>query len=76
MKRIPIKLVSVVLALVLSVSVAVASSYAWMVLSGSPAVSGIQVGIGGGNTVLIAPDIREVLKMDPCIITPVTFPIE
>ena len=62
MKRIPIKLVSVVLALVLSVSVAVASSYAWMVLSGSPAVSGIQVGIGGGNTVLIAPDIREVAE--------------
>jgi hypothetical protein len=31
-----------------------------MVLSSSPVVSGIQVGIGGGNTVLIAPDIREV----------------
>lgn len=43
----------------LSVTVVVASSYAWMVLSSSPAVAGIQVGIGGGNTVLIAPDIRE-----------------
>ena len=54
------KLISVVLVLILSVSVVMASSYAWMVLSSSPAVSGIQVAIGGGNTVLIAPDIQEV----------------
>ena len=46
--------------LVLAVSVVAASSYAWMVLSSSPAVTGIQVAIGGGNTVLIAPDIQEV----------------
>ena len=58
MNKIHIKLISVVLTLMLSVSVVVASSYAWMVLSSSPVVSGIQVGIGGGNTVLIAPDIR------------------
>jgi len=43
----------------LSVCVVVASSYAWMVLSGNPAVEGIQVSIGGGNTVLIAPDIKK-----------------
>lgn len=62
MKKIHIKLISVVLTLMMSVSVVVASSYAWMVLSSSPVVSGIQVGIGGGNTVLIAPDIREVAE--------------
>ncbi len=62
MKKIYIKLISVVLTLVLSVSVVAASSYAWMVLSGNPAVAGIQVGIGGGNTVMIAPDIREVAQ--------------
>lgn len=54
------KLIAVVFALAVSVCVVMASSYAWMVLSSSPAVSGIQVGIGGGNTVLIAPDIKEV----------------
>lgn len=62
MNKIHIKLISVVLTLILSVTVVVASSYAWMVLSSSPAVAGIQVGIGGGNTVLIAPDIREVAE--------------
>ena len=62
MNKIHVKLISVVLTLFLSISVVVASSYAWMVLSSSPAVMGIQVGIGGGNTVLIAPDIREVAK--------------
>lgn len=58
MRKIQIKFIAVILTLTLSVSVVVASSYAWMVLSSSPAVAGIQVGIGGGNTVLIAPDIR------------------
>lgn len=62
MKQIHLKLVSVILALMLSVSVVGASSYAWMVLSGNPAVAGIQVGIGGGSTVLIAPDITEEAK--------------
>ena len=60
MNKIYIKLISVVLALVFSVTVVFAASYAWLVLSQSPAVTGIQVAIGGGNTILIAPNIREV----------------
>lgn len=47
------------IALLLSVSVLIMSSYAWMVLSSSPAATGIQVIIGGGNTILIAPNITE-----------------
>lgn len=59
MTKIHIKLISVALALLLSVSVVIASSYAWLVLSSNPVATGIQVAIGGGNTVLIAPNIRE-----------------
>lgn len=59
MTKIYVKLIAMALALVLSVSVVIMSSYAWMVLSESPAVSGIQVAIGGGNTILVAPNIRE-----------------
>lgn len=59
MKKIHIKLISVVLTLILSVSVVAASSYAWLVLSNNPVATGVQVAIGGGNTVLIAPNIRK-----------------
>ena len=59
MKKLYMKLISMVLVLILSISVLAASSYAWMVLSSSPAITGIQVAIGGGNTVLIAPNIQE-----------------
>lgn len=45
----------------MSVSVVVVSSYAWFVLSGNPVATGIQVTIGGGNTILVAPDITEVV---------------
>ncbi len=47
------------LALTLSVSVLIMSSYAWMVLSSNPAATGIQVIIGGGNTILIAPNMEH-----------------
>lgn len=57
MNKIHIKLIAMALALTLSVSVLIMSSYAWMVLSSSPAATGIQVIIGGGNTILIAPNV-------------------
>lgn len=60
MSKIQIKLITVALALVLSVSVVVASSYAWLVLSANPVATGIQVAIGGGNTILVAPDVKAV----------------
>lgn len=59
MRKVYIKLIAMALALILSVTVVIMSSYAWLVLSGSPTVSGIQVAIGGGNTILTAPNIRE-----------------
>lgn len=59
MRKIYLKLIAISLTLILSVSVMAMSSYAWLVLSGNPAVSGIQVVIGGGNTILIAPDVTK-----------------
>lgn len=58
MNKIQMKLIAMALALTLSVSVVIMSSYAWMVLSSNPAATGIQVVIGGGNTILIAPNIE------------------
>lgn len=59
MRKVYFKLIAMALALILSVTVVIMSSYAWLVLSGNPTVSGIQVAIGGGNTILMAPNIRE-----------------
>ena len=57
MTKIYIKLIAMSLALILSVSVVVMSSYAWLVLSGNPVATGIHVAIGGGNTILTAPNV-------------------
>ena len=58
MKKIYFKLIVMLVVLLLSVSVVVMSSYAWLVLAGNPAATGIQVAIGGGNTILTAPNVR------------------
>lgn len=59
MNKIYFKLIAMSLALILSVTVVLMSTYAWLVLSSSPAVTGIHVAIGGGNTILTAPNIRQ-----------------
>ena len=59
MQKIYLKLIAVLLALLVSVAMVIVSSYAWLVLAGNPAVTGIQVAIGGGNTILMAPNVRE-----------------
>ena len=61
MNKIYFKLIAITLTLVLSVSVVVMSSYAWFVLSGNPVATGIQISIGGGNTILVAPDMTQVV---------------
>ena len=61
MKKIYSKLILITITLVLSVAVVAVSSYAWLLLSSNPVATGIQVTIGGGNTILIAPDVAEVV---------------
>lgn len=62
MRKIYPKLIAMGILLSLSVSVVAMASYAWMVLSSSPVVSGIQVAIGGGNTILVAPDVTQTVN--------------
>ena len=59
MKKIYTKLIVIALALILTISVIAVSSYAWFVLSSNPAVEGMDIAIGGGNTILIAADMTE-----------------
>ena len=53
------KLVAAVMALILTAVMIVTVSYAWFTISESPAVEGIQITIGGSNTILIAPDLSK-----------------
>ena len=57
MRKIYIKLIAMSMALILSVTMVIMTSYAWLVLSGNPVATGIQVAVGGGNTILTAPDV-------------------
>ena len=54
------KLVAAIMALTLTVVMVVTVSYAWMTLSATPVAEGIQITIGGGNTILIAADYAVV----------------
>lgn len=57
MNKVIRKLFAAIMALVLTVVMVATVSYAWFTLSDTPVVDGIQVTIGGGNTILIAPDL-------------------
>lgn len=57
MKKLLPKLIASILALAVSASLVAMSSYAWYAMSVSPEVGGIQINIGGTDTILVAPDI-------------------
>ena len=57
-----IKLITVAVLVVIALVVVVASSYAWLSLSAAPSVSGLQINIGGKNTILIAPDVTKTVE--------------
>ena len=54
------KLIAIFIMLVMSLSLVTVTSYAWLVLSESPAVEGISLVIGGSDTIKLASDITEV----------------
>ena len=56
------KLIASAFALVLAAVMVVTMSYAWMTLSTSPIAEGMQITIGGGNTILIAADQTETIN--------------
>ena len=57
MKKVYTKLFITVISLLVSSTMVISVSYAWLVLSKSPAVNGISVMIGGGKTILLAADM-------------------
>lgn len=59
MNKIYGKIAVIATQLILALSMVVMSSYAWMSLSTNPSVEGIQIAIGGGNTILVAADVAE-----------------
>lgn len=59
MRKIYMKLIGSVLSVAIAFSMIIGASYAWLTLSDSPAVNGINVSIGGGNTILLAADLTE-----------------
>ena len=56
MKKVYTKLLLTLTALIVSGVLVVSVSYAWLVMSNNPVAEGIQVTIGGGNTILVAAD--------------------
>ena len=56
-KAVSMKLMAMALLLLVSIVTVVSASFAWFTLSENPMVSGIQVSLSGGNTILIAPDL-------------------
>ena len=62
MKKIYMKLVASVLSIMMSLTMVVGATFAWLVLSQSPVVNGISVTIGGGKTILLAADLTETIK--------------
>ena len=60
MKKAYNKLVALSLLLVMALAVVTMSSYAWFTMSGNPVVSGIQINIGGSNTIKVASDVQIV----------------
>ena len=61
MKNLHLKLIAISVALFLSVAAVVTVSYAWLVLSVSPEIQGMQISIGGGTSILVAADLQKTL---------------
>lgn len=56
-KKAYIKIACTAAALLCAMTMIVMSSYAWLTASTSPVAEGIQVAVGGGSTILLAPDL-------------------
>ena len=59
MKKVYTRLLFTCISLLTAIVMIASVSYAWLVLSKSPAVNGISVLLGGGQSILLAPDMTE-----------------
>lgn len=54
-----LKLTALALMVIMSLTVAVTSTYAWLTMSSSPVLEGLRVTVGGDNTIKVAADISD-----------------
>lgn len=57
MKKIYLKLAASVMSILMAFTMIIGATYAWLTLSKSPAVNGINVTISGGKTIMLAADL-------------------
>ena len=74
MKRVYSKVFLTAIALLVSATMIMSVSYAWMVLSQNPAVSGISVVVGGSKTILLAPDLTQTVTADDGTVQTLHYP--
>ena len=60
------KLLAASLAVIISIVLIVTVTFAWTTLSTAPLAEGIQISIGGGNTILIAPNVEQTVGDSVC----------
>ncbi len=59
LKKLYIKTVAAAATLIMVITMTVSVTYAWLILSTSPTVSGAEINLAGGNNILLAPDVTE-----------------
>lgn len=69
MKTVYLKLAASVLSILLALTMIVGATFAWFTFSASPEIGGINIAIGGGRTILLAPDIKETVTVDGKTVT-------
>lgn len=57
MNKIKTKLIAAVLSVLIAASLIVVSTYAWLTISSEPEIGGINIQIGGSNTIMLAADM-------------------
>lgn len=76
MNKIYLKLAASVLSILIALTMVVGATFAWITLSRSPEVGGINVTIGGGRTILLASDVAEIVESEDGRKTTVHYPGE
>lgn len=61
-KNLYLKLTAMTLLMLVSIVTIVSASYAWLSMSESPEVTGMQVSLSGGSSILIAPDLSTTVS--------------
>lgn len=68
-----LKLTALALMVIMSLTVAVTSTYAWLTMSSSPVLEGLRVTVGGDNTIKVAADISAKTEDGTSVHYPAAF---